>query len=227
MVAIMGDGDARPLQSHRQLATNLIIVNSAIAAALMVGPSLGGPTFTETVQKGLHWADDSRVWGMLCTTALIVNVVAAIFINQSKSNDSTEPTVTVKFNKNTVTAEVVAPSMTIVYGLVILALTVVGFVLGQLPGAAEPQSSLELSTSSVKDRDTYSATAKGFKPDEVVKFSWDGGPMDDAPPADSVGSTTLLRIVETAPPGNYTLTATGQASGRTASAKVQVVQPGN
>jgi hypothetical protein len=227
MVAITGDSDARTLQGHRQLATNLIIVNSAIIAVLMVGPSVGGPTFTETVQKGLHWADDSLVWGMLCTAALVLSIVAAIATNQNKTNDPTETTFRIEVNKNSVIAEVVAPSLTIVYGIVVLTLTAVGFVLGQTPSAADPQSSLELSTSLVKDGDTYSATAKGFTPGEVVKFSWDGGPMGNAPAADSAGSTTLLPIKETALPGTYTLTASGQTSGHTATAKVQVVPSGN
>lgn len=56
----------------------------------MVGPSVGGEKFTETVQKGLGWDKDSRVWGLLCLTALIVNIVAAISAQLGKSNDPTE-----------------------------------------------------------------------------------------------------------------------------------------
>lgn len=226
MVTFAGHSDAKDLSGHRRLVANLLIVNSVITAVLMVGPSVGGSTFTETVQKGLNWTDDSRVWGMLCTAALVLSIVGAIANNQSKPDDSAETTVRIEVKKNSVIAEVVAPSLTIVYGIVVLAITAFGLALGQT-AAADPQSSLELSTSVVKDGDTYSATAKGFTPGEVVKFSWDGGPMADAPRADSAGSTTLLPISETAPPGTYTVTASGQTSGHTASATVQVLPPSN
>jgi hypothetical protein len=223
MVAVTGGIDGvRRTQGYRQLVV-ISIANSAIAAALMVGPGAGGQTFAETVQKGLGLPDDSIVWRLLCLSAVIVSVGAAI--SARKSNDSTEPSITVELSKSSVSAEVVAPRMTIVYGLIILAITAMGFVRGQGVATVEP-SSLALSISSVKYGDTYSATAKGFLPGEVVKFSWDRGSMADVPPADSGGSTTLLPIRETAPPGNYTLTATGQTSWRTATAEVQVVQPG-
>jgi hypothetical protein len=274
------------MQGRRDLVANISIVSSAIAAALMVGPTTGGSGFTETVQKGLGFADDSTVWKSLCLTALIVNVVAAISAQLGKSKDPTQRIATaeacnaaleelgtdVEFGNNSVklaaaeygkiaskmlfvaadaagdaeaysnngattpptfriidryrrSLEVVMPGMAIVFGSFILVITVIGLVLGHGVAAAE-QSSLVLSTSSVKDGDTYSATAKGFLTGEVVKFSWIGGPMADAPPADSSGSTTLPQIVETAPPGKYTLTAKGQTSGRTATAE-QVVQRSN
>ncbi|MDQ4010168.1 MAG: hypothetical protein M3228_05590 [Actinomycetota bacterium] len=223
MVAMTGAIDGvREKQGYRQVVIS--IANSAIAAALMVGPSMGGTTFTESVQKGLGLGNGSIVWRSLCFTALIVSVGAAM------------PSITVQFRKNSVSAEVVVPSMTLVCGLIILAITATGFVRGQGVVTVEPIS-LVPSISSMKDGDTYSATAKGFLPGEVVKFSWVGrpmadapsisGPMADAPPADSGGSTTLLPIVQTAPPGNYTITARGQTSGRTATAEVRVVQPGN
>jgi hypothetical protein len=275
------------MQGRRDLVANISIVSSAIAAALMVGPTTGGPDFTETVQKGLGFADDSTVWKSLCLTALIVNVVAAISAQLGKSKDPTQRIATaeacnaaleelgtdVEFDNNSVklaaaeygkiaskmlfvaadsagdaeaysnngatapptsriidryrrSLEVVMPGMAIVFGSFILAITVIGLILGHGVAAAEPLPGLALSTSSVKDGDAYSATAKGFLPGEVVKFSWIGGPMADAPPADSGGSTTLPPIVETAPPGKYTLTATGQTSGRTATTE-QVVQRSN
>ncbi len=228
MVTMTGVIDGvRKMQGHRQPVVYISIANSAIVATLMVGPSVGGSTFTETVQRGLHWADDSRVWGMLCTTALIVSVVAVISA-MSNAHDPTERSITPEDSKNnSVTAEIVAPSMTIVYGLIILAIIATGFVRGQ-PAAAE--SSLVLSTSSVKDGDTYSVTAKGFLPGEEVQFSWTGptrGTMATAPLADSSGSTTLDPIKEIDPPGNYTINATGQKSGHTVSADLRVVQPGN
>jgi hypothetical protein len=82
---------------------------------------------------------------------------------------------------------------------------------------------LVLSRSKVKDGDTFTAYVLGFSPGEVVKFSWDGGPMADAPPADSGGSTTLDPIIELAPPGNYTFIARGLTSGRVAAAEQQVL----
>jgi hypothetical protein len=78
------------MQGRRDLVANISIVSSAIAAALMVGPTTGGPNFTETVQKGLGLADDSYVWKSLCLTALIVNVVAAISAQLGKSKDPTQ-----------------------------------------------------------------------------------------------------------------------------------------
>jgi hypothetical protein len=276
------------MQGRRDLVANISIVSSAIAAALMVGPTTGGPNFTETVQKGLHLADDATVWKSLCLTALIVNVVAAISAQLGKSKDPTQRIATaeacnaaleelgtdVEFGNNSVklaaaeygkiaskmlfvaadsagaaeaysnngattpptsriidryrrSLEVVMPGMAIVFGSFILVITVIGLILGHgVAAAAPPPPGLALSTSSVKDGETYSVTAKGFLPGEVVKFSWIGGPMADAPPADSGGSTTLPPIVETAPPGKYTLTATGQTSGRTATTE-QVVQRSN
>jgi hypothetical protein len=275
------------MQGRRDLVANISIVSSAIAAALMVGPTTGGPNFTETVQKGLGLADDSYVWKSLCLTALIVNVVAAISAQLGKSKDPTQRIATaeacnaaleelgtdVEFDNNSVklaaaeygkiaskmlfvaaysagdadaysnngatapppsriidryrrSLEVVMPGIAIVFGCIILAITVIGLALGHGVPAAEPQSSLVLSAPSFKDGDIYSATAKGFLAGEVVKFSWDGGPMADAPPVDSGGSTTLPPIVETAPPGKYTLTARGQNSGRTATTEL-VVQPSN
>jgi hypothetical protein len=126
--------------------------------------------------------------------------------------------------------EVVIPGMAIMLAGVILVTTVIGFVLGLGRGvaAAAPQVSLVLSHSQVRIGDTYSATASGFSPGEVVQFSWAGpthGTMD-ALPADS-GGGTARGIVEKDPPGNYTIVVMGLTSGRTASAGLQVVQPGN
>lgn len=46
-------------------------------------------------------------------------------------------------------------------------------------------------------------------------------------PADSNGSESHGPIFERDPIGNYTITVTGLTSRRTASAKLQVVQPGS
>ncbi len=85
-----------------------------------------------------------------------------------------------------------------------------------------------LSTSEVKIGNSYSATASGFSPREGVRFSWTGptkGVMDVFS-ADLDGDTTHGGILEKDPPGHYTITVTGLTSGRTASAWLQVAQPG-
>ncbi|MGH3854291.1 MAG: hypothetical protein ACRDR6_12520 [Pseudonocardiaceae bacterium] len=278
------------MRGRRALVTNISIVSSAIAAALMVGPTTGGPTFTQDVQNGLGWRDDSSVWKLLCLTALIVNVVAVISAQLGKSHDPTERIVTaevcnaaleelgtdVEFGNISVkiaaaeygklaakilfisadptddadahsnngapapppsrtidryrrSAEVVMPGMAIVFGCFILALTMFG--LGKGVATAAP-TNVVLPVSQIRDGDTYSATAQGFSPGEIVKFTWNcptpnaspaGCPMADAPRADSGGSTTLDAIQENAPPGYYTLTATGQASGRIAWTGLQIL----
>lgn len=131
------------------------------------------------------------------------------------------------------------PGMAIVFGCVVLAITGFGLVLGHGVAAAGSPSStgpqartvqLVLSTSHVKIGDNYSATAVGFSPGEQVQVLWTGptrGTMAAAPPVDANGSTTRGGIVETDPPGNYTLIAVGQTSGRTAFAELQVVPTGN
>jgi hypothetical protein len=151
-------------------------------------------------------------------------IVARILFVPENSADDTDSNDRAKL-------QVVIPGMAIVLAGVILVTTVIGFVLGLGRGvaAAAPQVSLVLSHSQVRVGDTYSATASGFSPGEVVQFSWAGpthGTMD-ALPADSGGSTAHGGIVEKDPPGNYTIVVMGLTSGRTASAGLQVVQPGN
>jgi len=103
------------------------------------------------------------------------------------------------------------------------------------PGSTSPAfdaptgARLALSNSQVQIDQTYSATASGFSPGEDVRFSWTGptnGVMGIFP-ADSTGSGSPGPIVERDPPGSYMITATGLTSGRTASAELRVVQPGN
>lgn len=45
----------RKSQRRCDLMANISIVSSAIAAALAVGPTVGGTAFAETVKKGLGW----------------------------------------------------------------------------------------------------------------------------------------------------------------------------
>jgi hypothetical protein len=86
---------------------------------------------------------------------------------------------------------------------------------------------LVLSTSQVKIGDTYFATAWGFSPGENVRLSINrANNLMGVFPADSGGSG-WHRVLEKDPPGNYMITVTGLTSGRTASAGLQVVQPGN
>ncbi|MGH3774064.1 MAG: hypothetical protein ACRDRW_22180 [Pseudonocardiaceae bacterium] len=68
---------------------NISIVSSAIAAALTAGPAVGGVTFARAVQNGLGWAESSSVWRLLCFTAVVVSLAAAISTNLNKSNDLT------------------------------------------------------------------------------------------------------------------------------------------
>jgi hypothetical protein len=66
------------------------IVSSAIAAALVVGRTVGGATFAETVQKGPGLREEFEYLALAVLCYLIVNLVAAISVNLNKSNDPTE-----------------------------------------------------------------------------------------------------------------------------------------
>lgn len=84
---------------------------------------------------------------------------------------------------------------------------------------------LMLSASEVKIGDTYFATVWGFSPGEDVRFSIDRTDgVTGVFPAGSGGSG-WHRVLETGPPGSYTITVTGLTSGRTASAGLKVVRP--
>ncbi len=271
----------RKSQSRRDLVANVSIISSAIAAALVVGPTVGGATFAETVQKGLGFDKSSSVWRLLCFASLIVNLVAAISANLNKSNDPTERIniaeacnaaleglrAKVEFGNMSVntavgeygqivvkalfvpgnladvdsqdgasapppsryrSAEVVMPGMAIVFGSIIVVMTVIGLLLGQGEGAAADSPRLVLSSSQVKVGDTYSITASGFSPGEDVRFSW-AGPTSGTIGvfrANTDGSTTHGGILEKDPPGAYAITAIGLTSGRIVSSQL-VVQPGN
>lgn len=92
---------------------------------------------------------------------------------------------------------------------------------------------LMLSKPQVALGDTYFATASGFSPGENLRFFWTGQTAGQTNgvmgifPADSNGSESHGPIFERDPIGNYTITVTGLTSRRTASAKLQVVQPGS
>jgi len=98
-----------------------------------------------------------------------------------------------------------------------------------VPGTNTGEARLTLSKLQVKFGDTYYANAWGFLPGENVRFSWIGqtsGVMGVFL-TDSGGSKSHGPIFERDPPGNYTITVTGLLSRRTASDKLQVLQPGN
>jgi hypothetical protein len=62
-----------------------------------------------------------------------------------------------------------------------------------------------------------------------VRFSWTGptNGIMDVFRADLNGKATHGGILETDPPGRYSIIVTGLTSGRTASAGLQVLPPGN
>jgi serine/threonine protein kinase len=100
-------------------------------------------------------------------------------------------------------------------------------VLLRRPSTVDPGTGarLALTASQVKIGATYLVTASGFSPGEDLRFFWTGptnGVMGVFP-ADSGGRRLHGPIFERDPPGNYTITVTGLASGRTASASLQVV----
>lgn len=281
------DTYVRVSQRRRDLVANTSIVSSALAAALVAGPTVGGVTFAETVQRGLGFGQSSSVWRLLCFASLIVNLVAAISANLNKSNDPAEriniaeacnaalerlrakvesgslpvSTAVGEYGKIVAkalfvprtladdsdskdgeesapppsryhSAEVTLPGMAIVFGCIIVVVTVIGLLLGQGKEAAFDSPRLVLSPSQVEISDTYSIIASGFSPEEDVQFSWTGpsnGTMGlrhakmGVSRVDPGGSTTYgAKIVEETPPGTYTITVVGLTSGRAVSASLIV-----
>jgi len=88
-------------------------------------------------------------------------------------------------------------------------------------------AALALTTSQVTSGSSYVATATGFQPGEAVRFSWTGpaSGSTDALPTDPSGTNVHGPIIKDGPPGNYLITATGLASGRSATAPLFVVAP--
>lgn len=109
---------------------------------------------------------------------------------------------------------------------IVLVVAVVVYILAVRPPAvAATSAQLSLTSSQVKMGTTYLATATGFAPNEKVKFSWTGptnGMMDDLP-ADATGKKVQGPILERDPPGNYVIIASGLTSGRSATARLQVL----
>jgi actin-like ATPase involved in cell morphogenesis len=113
----------------------------------------------------------------------------------------------------------------IAVAIVLVVAVLVYIVLVRPPAVAATAAQLSLTSSQVKMGTTYRATATGFAPNEKVKFSWTGptnGMMDDLP-ADATGKKVQGPILERDPPGNYVIIATGLTSGRSATARLQVL----
>ncbi|RZT15462.1 hypothetical protein EV649_6251 [Kribbella sp. VKM Ac-2569] len=77
----------RDVRPRRNRLTNISIVSSALAAALVAGPALGGAPFTNGVKDQLSIGSAADVWRPLCLAALIVSLVSVISGNLSKSQD--------------------------------------------------------------------------------------------------------------------------------------------
>ena len=93
------------------------------------------------------------------------------------------------------------------------------------PSALGVQARVVLTAEEVKGGDTYSVTATGFNPGEIVELTWTGptqGTMGSGP-ADPGGIHIMGPIVERDPPGTYEIIATGLQSGRTAKTPLEVV----
>jgi actin-like ATPase involved in cell morphogenesis len=84
---------------------------------------------------------------------------------------------------------------------------------------------LALSSCQVPTGQTYSVSASGFAPGENVRITWTGASdgVIGIFPADAAGACSHQRIPQNNPPGTYTVTATGLASGRSASAGLQAL----
>jgi hypothetical protein len=112
--------------------------------------------------------------------------------------------------------------------LILLALAGGAYLVLSRPATANADTAqLNLTTPQVRIGDQYFGTASGFLPGEKVMFSWTGptnGVMS-ADPTDPNGRTTHGPIIERDPPGDYVIIATGQTSGRRATAEIEVLPP--
>jgi MFS family permease len=77
------------VRPRRNRLTNISIISSALAAALVAGPALGGTGFTDSVKQELSLTTGAMVWRPLCIAALIVSLVSVISANLSKTHDLT------------------------------------------------------------------------------------------------------------------------------------------
>lgn len=75
---------ARP---RRNRLTNMSVVGSSMAAALTVGPAVGGTKFTTGVQALFSLQDGSTVWRMLCLGAVLFSLAAALATGLANSHE--------------------------------------------------------------------------------------------------------------------------------------------
>lgn len=67
--------------------TTVNIVASAVAAALTAGPAMGGPSFTETLQRILSLSEQATVWRVLCLGATLLSIAAAVSLSLLKADN--------------------------------------------------------------------------------------------------------------------------------------------
>jgi RNA polymerase sigma factor (sigma-70 family) len=89
-------------------------------------------------------------------------------------------------------------------------------------------ATLAFSTQFPAPGDTYTITATGFGPGEVIRFSGDPSPQVTTATTDSAGTVTATLTVDAAAAsGTYAITATGRTTATTASGTITVTsQPG-
>lgn len=76
----------RRAKPRRNRLVNIAVIGSALAAALTVGPAVGGTRFTSAVQDIFSLDNDSTVWRVLCLGAALLSLVAALATNLSNSH---------------------------------------------------------------------------------------------------------------------------------------------
>ncbi len=80
----------RRAKPRRKRLVNVSVTGSTLAAAVTVGPSVGGTDFTSAVQSIFSLANDSTVWRILCLCAVFLSVGAALATNLSNSHSASE-----------------------------------------------------------------------------------------------------------------------------------------
>ena len=75
---------ARP---RRNRLTNMSVFGSSLAAALTVGPAVGGTKFTAGVQALFSLQDSASVWRILCLGAVLLSLAAALATSLANSHE--------------------------------------------------------------------------------------------------------------------------------------------
>jgi hypothetical protein len=78
----------RRSRARRARLATISIIASAIAAMSTAGPAAGGEKFTTGAQHALRLGDDGPVYQVLCASALVAALVAAIAVNLLRREDS-------------------------------------------------------------------------------------------------------------------------------------------